>query len=265
MPSAAEIRAVLAKAAERVQFSASSHRYKVDGKHSPAVTTITAMQHRPQLERWKIREQARGTALACFHTPARDHEAAEVYAARMMALAQKQFEADRIADEAANIGTQAHSLIEWTCRERIGQPTPRPTVGDQAEALFDQWLAWAEAEAFEVVSVEQRLFSSAGYCGTMDLLAFVKGRLTVADWKSKASDGKLWPDNKLQSVAYRRAVWEILSDAGIVLPEWPAGLILVLPRDGGKPQPIPVDGDPEADFEAFLALLKIYRWSKSSA
>jgi hypothetical protein len=255
-----QIRAVLSEQATRVKFFDKAHRYALDGRHSPSVTTITRLLHREQLERWRVRQQALGTARACVASPILLSESVEDYATRMLAEADKLLEADRVAKEAADIGTGFHSLIEWACRERIGQPTPRPEVSDAAEALFERWMEWTVNAAFDVVAVEQPVFSETWqYCGRVDLLANVAGRLTVLDWKSKANAGKLWPDQRLQSIAYRQAVYEMLKP-----PAYPEGLIVVVPRDGGDAKPLPVDSDREQDLNAFLHLLGLYHWQREA-
>lgn len=262
MTDPAAIRATLQEASARIRFSEKAHRYWLDGKPAPSVTTITKMLHREQLERWKIRQQARGTAKACVAMPIQDGEDIEAYADRMLVEADRLLEGERIAKEAANVGNELHALIEWHCRAKMGEVTQRPLASDQGEALFEQWGAWAYDAGLVVVGVEVPVlydFAHMRFCGRIDLLAFVREELTVLDWKSKEYAGRLWPDQRMQNIAYRTAI----SATGCVNSP-PAGLIVVVPRDGSPAVPIPVDSDPVEDWKAFEDCYRLYMWSKKA-
>ena len=141
--------------------------------------------------------------------------------------------------------------------------------------MFTGWLAWERDADFEPIFVERRVFSDVPpgtvmhsgwprYCGTIDLGAFVAGEPSVLDWKTRKGNGKPWPEQILQNVAYRRAL------RSMGLGEW-TGHLVMLPKDGGAVTAVNVEPGPgdkwtvEGAFESFEACLRLYRATKEFA
>jgi hypothetical protein len=233
-----------------------NHRYTRDGKYKPGVTTVIKTMDAPALDKWKVRMQAEGTARAAFNSPPLQHEPVDGYVARMRRLAEEQYEADRVADKAAKIGTEVHALIEHAIKKMLGQPTPEPNVGDEAMFRFAGWKQWARNVGLKPLSTECRVYNSTlDYCGTVDGLVLIEGKPTQLDWKPTDA---LWAERRLQSAGYRMALMTM---------GWPemAGAIVCLPRGGGEISMIPCDAgeDLHEAGKAFAALLLVYRWQLS--
>lgn len=244
------------------------HRYRKDRQGKPGVTTVIGVKDAPALDRWKVRVQVEGTARAAWRNPPRyvlwgteaDELAAEIsYVEGLVALAKDEFEHERIANEAADVGKQVHALIEHAVKTELGEPCDEPTATDDALYRFADWRGWAEKVGLEPLMAEGRIYHyTHAYAGTFDLLALVDGKPTILDWKPTP---ELWEERRLQSAAYRKA----LMDWG-----WPdlQGAIVCLPRDGGEISMVPACAPgPELDatFEAFVSLLKVYRWQREVA
>lgn len=247
-----------------------AHRYRHEKRAKPGVTTIIDVKDAPNLDRWKVRMQAEGTARAAWRNPPErnryDYEdegellAAEVtYIERLKDLAAEEYEHDRLADAAADVGKQVHALIEHAVKTQLGEPCEEPTATDDALYRFADWRGWAEKVGLEPLMAEGRVYHAGhDYCGTFDLLALVEGRPTILDWKPTP---ELWEERRLQSAAYRYALLSM---------GWPdlQGAIVCLPRDGGEISMVPACAPgPELDatFEAFVSLLKVYRWQREVA
>ena len=247
-----------------------AHRYRVDRLGMPGVTTIIRVKDAPALDRWKVRVQVEGTARAAWRNPPDrnrwDYEdesellAAEVaYIDLLAQIAKEEYEHDRIANAAADVGQQVHALIEHEMRKQLGQPTGEPEVGDAALFAFAGFKEWQEKVKLQPLMAEGRVYhAAAGFCGTVDALCLMDGEPMVLDWKPTPS---LWAERRLQSAAYRKA----LTSLG-----WPEmrGAIVCLPRDGGEIAMLETEKPgPELDdcFEAFLALLRVYRWEADLA
>jgi hypothetical protein len=237
----------------RVRLTA-NHRYYVDGKPMPAVTTITKMLDAPQLDAWKVKTQVLGTANAAFNNPPLENEPQEQYAARLARIAADQYEHERIADEAAVEGSEVHGLIEWRMRTQLGEEVSRPAVSEAAAFREAGWSEWAKAVGLKPLAVEARVISrSLRYCGTIDLLAEVNGVPSLLDWKrSKA----VYESHHLQSIAYRMALEEMGFDP---MP----GYVLLMPP-GGDPELAPCRDD-DATRAAFRACVDLYNWTRSLA
>lgn len=243
----------LMDAQSQIKLSA-NHRYYVDGRPVPGTTTLIKCLDAPQLDNWRVRQQVSGTARAAFNNPPQEDEPIEAYTARLEKLAAAQYEADRVADEAAIEGTQVHELIAWRLWKMMGVDAPRPVVSEEAAFRESGWLHWAKDVKLKPLAVEAKLFNRAlRYCGTLDLLAEVEGRIGLLDYKrSKA----VYESHHLQSIGYRMALEEIGFDP---MP----GYVLLMPP-GGDPDLRPCRDD-EATREAFRACVSLYNWTRSLA
>lgn len=163
----------------------------------------------------------------------------------------------RRRDAAADLGTQVHKLIEQECRRMLGLDVESVEVSDDARFVFHEWADWAKAADLHPVAMETPVYSlTHHYAGTFDLLAYVNGQLVVIDWKSKNGAG-CYPEHRLQSIAYRRAIEEM----GLPMP---GGLVVRLPKVGPDLaiEPIPIDDEPDALLAAFLSLRSYAGWAE---
>lgn len=250
-----ELLAQLAKEQERTSMDA-RHVYRREKAHKPGVTTVAKILDSPNLDDWKVRVQVEGTARVAHANPPLFGEPCDVYTARLVALGKAQYEHQRIADEAADLGKQVHKLVEHAIRAMLGQPTEPPAVTEQAHFVFAGWTGWAKGEGFVPLACESRVYNSAAdYCGTFDCLAILRGKLGVVDWKPT---DVLYPNRRMQLSAYVEALRAM---------GWPEleRYIVSLPRDGGAISLAPVDSDHVGDFQAFLSCLSLYRWQRSLA
>jgi hypothetical protein len=237
------------------------HCYRMNKQTVPGVTTVIKTMDAPALDAWKVRVQVEGTARAAMRNPPpnfydyTDEEAPMVeamYVDKLVQIAKKEFEHDRLANEAADVGKQVHALIEHAVKEQLGQETKAPEATDEALFIFAGWREWAESVGLEPLAAEARLYHPlAEYCGTADLIALVEGKPAVLDWKPQV---RLYPERRMQSAAYRQALVEM---------GWPdmEGYIVALPRDGGEIEMVPI-GPTRDDYGAFLNCLDLYRWLK---
>lgn len=248
----------LARYQDRVRLGA-NHRYTADGKYRPGVTTVLRTLDAPLLDAWKVRTQVSGTARAAFANPPMENEPLEAYEARLVKLAAVQYEHERLSDAAAIVGKDVHLLVEHAVKSMLGRELPRPTVCEEALFRFSGWKEWANDVGLKPLAAEARLFNDRDdYCGTADLLALAEGQPVTLDTKPTPD---LWDERRLQLCAYRKA---------LVSMGWPEmrGAIVCIPRDGGNIRMVYAE-DPgpalDATYEAFRALLLVYRWQKETA
>lgn len=232
-----------------------NHQYRADGKHMPGVTTVIGVLDSPALTRWKVKTQAEGTARASFDNPPLENEPREEYVARMRAIAQREFEHERLADEAARIGTGVHQLIEHAVKKMLGEVIPAPVVPEESVFRFAGWREWANDVGLTPLASEARLFhKTLNYCGTLDLLCMLKSDGSVVDFKPQSS---VYTSRRLQLAGYRMA----LESMGFPVLR---GFLNVLPRDGGDITMVEVDPPGpsyKASCEAFENCLALYRWN----
>jgi hypothetical protein len=180
----------------------------------------------------------------------------------------------RKKQEAADIGTEAHSRIEQKLYSRLdssGVETQSPDSMHQprevcgagpSESLVNNCVdaasEWLRLNEVVPVSIERRIYSRRyGYSGTADLVALVKGKTVVVDWKSSKG---LYPEYHLQTAAYAKAIEE---ETGQRI----SGRILVrLGKEDGafEVKELPYRYQLEADYQAFLAAKKLYDWQQNN-
>lgn len=238
--------------------SVSGRFYHVDGADYPSVTHILSCLSKPALINWAASEERKlvSAVAADLH-----QEFAEIkmtdrgtYLTLLERRLGKEKAHRRSLAKAGDIGAQTHHLIEWQMRSRLKLPVgPAPETCDDAQWAVMAFEDWAKAVNLEPLAVERIVYSSShGYAGTLDLLAKVKGVVTVVDFKSGRS---IYPEAFLQSAAYQMAVGEL----GIDQPQ--QGLIVRLPKIQTDPQFEVAKVPPVALlFPTFLAVKTAWHW-----
>ncbi len=223
-----------------LRFNERAHRYTLDGRPIPSVTTLLkAGMPTPALTQWAARsvaewvtdngdkvEQLRGLSRA----------------AMVAELKQVPWTA---RDRAAVRGTDVHSLAERLVK---GEQVEVPEHLDDYVTAYVRWLdEWNP----QPVLVETFVFSRKHwYAGRFDLLARIRDELWLLDVKTAAG---VYPDNALQLAAYRGAEF-FQNDCGdsirfeeLLRPDTRLGVIHVRP-DGADLVPLDSSQEPWRDW-----------------
>ena len=243
-----------------IQRNTSSGRfYELEpGLSVPSVTHVLSCIGKPALIAWAanteralVMDAAADLYLDIAGTPVMSRPA---YVATLQGRVGKTKAHQKELGKAAEIGTQAHALIEWNIRQALKQQVgPEPKVLDAAQWAFMAYQDWAQSVSLKPLIIEQCVFSRVhGYAGTMDLLAEVNGVVTLVDFKTSKG---IYAEAHLQTAAYRVALNEMghgpVADA----------LILRLPKLQTDPE-FEVQASPsiEEGFPTFLAVLELWKW-----
>jgi hypothetical protein len=152
--------------------------FTADGKRVPGVTTITGAwcPGKEGLLVWANRLGLQG----------KDHR--------------------EVRDEAANIGTLVHNMVEEHAHGKSPDgvrqkwSSLKPDLFGKADQGFQGYLDWAAQTKLEIVETETPLVSETHrYGGTPDAIGYVNGKLALLDWKSSAS---IREDMLIQLAAY---------------------------------------------------------------
>lgn len=233
-----------------------------NGNEYPSVTTILSVIGKPALIAWSAkveREMVTNVSADLYLDTAGTPKMSKMaYLHTLQTRLGKEKAHTKELAKAGDIGSQIHSLIEWTLRASLmEEPGPSPHICDKAQWGFMAWEDWKKSVNLKPVYVEQTVFSERyGYAGTMDLLAYVNGVLTVLDWKSGKA---IYPEAYLQNAAYRYALREM----GHGDPA--QGIIVRLPK---------VDTDPEFEvkvcppekhcMDVFFCAKKLWEWQQAN-
>lgn len=199
--------------AHTLEFNEATHRYKLDGRAVPGVTTFikASLPEGEALINWRARQAAAFATswyagLEKHPTPAMVDTAVEL---SLTAYREK-------LSDAGNIGHALHALIELT--ERQGGFPPREVV--QAHALRlplasqDAFrLALRSYQDFMVVQPKLELLAAEGsvasvehrFAGTFDRLHRVEGKIVLSDFKTSKG---IYDSHLIQLGAYSLALRE---------------------------------------------------------
>lgn len=193
----------------------------VDGRYHqyPSVTTILSIVNKPQLDIWRGK------------------------------LGNE--EADRLMNEAGDIGTAVHDGIH--AMNMGGLPDdPLPLVSE----ILHTYANWAQANIEEILHVEEPVYSHRNrFAGTPDLICRMNGdeRLCLIDFKTSKG---IWPEMELQLAGYSIAVCEEHTEKYQNMRR----LIVRLDKENlGKIQVKEFEGTVNSD-NAFLYALGLYRF-----
>ena len=167
---------------------------------------------------------------------------------------------------AADIGSQAHGMVEWTFRKELKQAVaPEPKLTDKALWAFMAWEDWRKQANLVPLAIEQMVWSSKyGYAGTLDLYAELdlptggRGRCLI-DFKTGKA---IYSEASLQISAYAEALIEMGH------AERPVhGMVVRLPKLESDPhfetKFIPQEQITEHQ-KTFVHVLALWRWLDST-
>lgn len=107
------------------------------------------------------------------------------------------------AENAANIGTQAHEAIEAFIR---GNPVDLTGSDPKVKQAYDNAMSWLQSTKIEIVPELQEIqLVSIDYKfgGTPDAIGLHEGKLVLIDWKTSNS---VYSDYLIQMAAYRHLI-----------------------------------------------------------
>jgi hypothetical protein len=217
-------------------FYEKSHRYKLDGKWVPGVTTLLKKGlPKPALVYWSARSVAEFVA---------DNEATVEQLRSMgrgpMVQALKEVPWQK-RDEAAARGTEVHELGE---RVSHGEEVEVPEhIAGHVQGYID----WLDRENPEVLATECAVGSRKWqYAGTFDLIARFRGATWLLDIKTASG---VYGDNALQLAAYANAEFMQVDGDEVPLPTIDRLGVLHVTESGTRLLPVT---DPAAAWKDFL-------------
>jgi hypothetical protein len=235
------------------------HRYQWnDGPFVPGATSVIRVLDKPGLIQWAKNETA-ACAVRNFDF------VADLIARGGPDAAARWLSAipDYKRDTAAELGSAVHRMAEQIARGEEFE------IAAEHLVYIDGYRRFLEDLTPTSVRVERMVYSEHGYGGTIDLLARIDGKTTLIDLKTGRSvagiNGQVYPEIRLQLAAYGMADFVGRPGDGrkYKMPSIQRYAVLHLsPSYERAYRLIEVDAT-IADFEAFLACLRIQRWRAS--
>ena len=115
-----------------------------------------------------------------------------------------------VRDQAANIGTITHYLIECDLKGQAPKLDDYAKADiDKAETCFLGYLDWKKAHHLETIAIEVPLVSEVyRYGGTLDWVGKINGQLAIMDYKTGTG---VYDEAKIQAAAYQQ-LWRENND-----------------------------------------------------
>lgn len=170
-----------------------SRTYKLEAGEYPSVTTILDILDKPALKQWAVN-------MAIDYVKV-EMSKPDAYIATVLDLAKVEWK--NISQEAMDIGTEIHNLIEVyikSGKDAVGELKP------EVENGFIAFLEWEKENIDEWIESEMIVHDSDNcYAGTLDAIAKLRnGKIYVIDFKSSKG---FYSGYDMQVSGYRHA-WE---------------------------------------------------------
>lgn len=195
--------------------------YRIRDKLYPSVTTALSVIRRPALEHWRGEKGNK--------------------------------EANRLMNEAGELGTKAHDLCE-----AVNRGLPWCTDDERLARMVEAYEEWFHKYIRKVLYVERVVFNPLYvYAGRVDLVCIFKRdrKPSLVDYKT----GGLWPEIPLQLAAYGEALDRPKRKVVVHLDKNDPGRLVA--KDAYE-----INGtDHETDYQHFLYALSLFRYFNPSA
>lgn len=230
-----------------LDFNAKNHRYSIDGKPLPGVTTIVrAASSKEGLIQWSANE-----AVKYVEKHLKKIKFIEDLKEFGDVLEYAKVAWKNIRDTAGTKGTNVHKFIEEYVNQCIsmseGQALHEDLIGQGG--WLDDFIKWAISNKVKFLKSEVRLaHEELWFAGTFDLLFEMDGKIFLGDIKTSKA---VYPDNFIQLGGY-----DVLCDENEIEVDHRCVIHL---RNELEIHP---SYDKAGDQEAFLSCLKIYKYLK---
>ena len=160
-------------------------------------------------------------------------------------------------DAAMGIGSEAHEIIDHYLKATLTDVHLHEKKPEVLQA-FDNFKEWATTKDFRIVDSEVLCYSPKHlYAGTLDALAYIDGKLCIADWKTSSG---IWGEYWLQTEAYAAALEEMHNLGLVALPGPITHLaILRLSKKDSTFEPR-LQERRKRYFDVFISALDVYKW-----
>lgn len=218
----------------------------------PSVTTILSVISKPALYHWHAKHGSTKALTVMGRLKAKSED---LYQAIHKELGVDFFrDGTSLAEEAADYGKQAHSIIEADLNgDHLGDLDLLDRPPPVREAIHS-FRAWRDRTQFRVMKTESLIYSKKlGYAGTCDAIGETKDGVTLLDWKTSSG---IWPEFHLQAIAYKYAAEEMTGE------RIPNAMICRFGKDGSfEDYTIPPMDHPDL-FDRFIDAKHLWEWQK---
>lgn len=176
-------------------------------------TTVLNAISKPALQKWYAQQQEQYTAEAAWElfNELGECSSKNEFTEQLKTRMDGHIAADKIKDEAADIGTAIHDACETQTRYWLAQargefgfpPVDVAALADDVAMGYRAWLDWVTVNDVKFIDAECAVYSrQLNICGQVDAVAIVNEHLTIVDYKTGKS---IYGEAGLQVAAYAQA------------------------------------------------------------
>src|SRR3990167_9048568 len=223
----------------KLTFEEIKHAYFYEGKKVPSVTTILSVINKPALINWSANMAADYFKSQIAPGVAYD----EIQLNTIWKDAKSAHYKKKV--ETGDIGTFVHQWVE----DYIKGKKPPPPVNDDLKDSTERFMKWQTDDKVKFLASEQVVYSRKyNYCGTLDFICTIGGRLVLGDLKTSSG---IYNEYFLQTAAYRLARSEEYPKE-----DYQGQAIIRIGRDGDFE--FVESDDYNTHIDGFLAAYKLY-------
>lgn len=172
----------------RLEFHDSAHRYLVNGKEKPGVTSILQLLNKPGIPQWAANQAIK--SIQDHSQPFPEHLGSKAWVVTEWDLKRAKSAYLRSRDDSADLGKRVHAWVEHHIKSQIEGTSNNEKLSDDMRPSIDSFLQWEEETQPTYLFSERVIFSANGdYCGTTDVGIMLKdasgvGKRMILDFKT---------------------------------------------------------------------------------
>ena len=188
------------------------YQHQAEGWEYPGVTTILKPWDKEGLVKWGAgveREFCIDTAAGLWGAARQAQWSVAQFIEHMRKALGTRFACEVHKQDAADIGTAAHKMVQWKIKHLLDEPQgPPPMIPDGSELAVMAWEDHWNQAGIVPLRTEQPVWSHTyRFAGTVDLFCLRDGKLGLVDYKTSKG---IYGSQHLQVAAYCEAAEELL-------------------------------------------------------
>lgn len=152
----------------RLEFHDSAHRYLVNGKEKPGVTSILQLLNKPGIPQWAANQAIK--SLQDHSEPFPEHLGSKAWIVTEWDLKRAKSAYLRSRDDSADLGKRIHAWVEHHIKSQIEGKSYDEKLSDDMKPSVESFHKWEVENKPTYLFSERVIYSEEGdYCGTCDV------------------------------------------------------------------------------------------------
>lgn len=156
-----------------LDFKPNGHKYLINGKEKPGVTSILQLLNKPGIPQWAANQAAK--SIQDHSQPFPEHLGSKAWIVTEWDLKRAKGAYLRSRDDSADLGKRIHAWVENHIKSQINGDLVTQEYEDDMKPSIISFLKWEETHKPTYLFSERTIYSENGdYCGTCDVGILLK-------------------------------------------------------------------------------------------